>query len=56
MQKNLRVFLLGMLFVGNVGFMVLNPLMYMGPTAIYNNDGTVNLNPTEDELAQMLVF
>ncbi len=44
-------FLLGMLFVGNVGFMVLNPLMYMGPTAIYNNDGTVNLNPTEDELS-----
>ena len=44
-------FLLGMLFVGNVGFIVLNPLMYMGPTAIYNNDGTVNLNPTEDELS-----
>lgn len=44
------IFLLTMLFLGNVGFMVLKPLMYLGPTAIYNDDGSVNLNPTQNQL------
>ncbi len=50
-KKIAVVFLLGMFFLVNVEFIVIKPLMYMGPTAIYNTDGTVNLNPTQEELS-----
>ncbi len=50
-KKISLIFLLGMMFLGNVGFMVLKPLIYMGPTAVYNNDGTVNLSPTQEEIS-----
>ncbi len=49
-KKIIIAFILGMLLLGNIAFMVLRPIMYFGPTAVYNEDGTVNTNPTDEDI------
>lgn len=49
-KKIAVAFMLCMLLLGNIAFAVLHPIMYFGPTAVYNDDGTVNTSPSEEEI------
>lgn len=49
-KKIIIGFVLGMLLLGNIAFSVMHPVMYFGPTAVFKEDGTINISPTEEEI------